>query len=1019
LNTFNDSENLPPPLLDIADDLPASNKNRETLTELSNQVWQVLLSQIESSDDVNSGQAKTNTNAKNISAKKYSTKSAKETDDPINNNKTLADIKESSAITLSTILQRCQSSLDGALAQQIDAAMLQEMEDEEEDEELMRDTIPNNDENENETDENIDDEFLEEDFVNNSSTTTQNVEKVNSTEFSSNSLALETGIQHMRELKRRHGSHAQSSAHQRYQVTAHTHRQQNESEATPNVAQQSAQLDNNNNKDNNNNSSGVSDNFPMNNPYHHDEFVLKCQFSALIPAFDPRPGKNNINQIQDISVPPTSPNPQSPVNTKYADLSMPAAAASLEFKQPKQPKVDLFLRVQTQNCDLFTQNHHSQFDNGLEFIKSEIKLTNKNATIFQYIQSLIELNPNNDNTSPNTLHYEKMKNVWDMNYSLIYRESDDSSDLDEISSLPLALDDSPQMPNQYLDNTNGNCNVEQVLKLLTILRRIIQEKTSTSHASSNPSPKEIVETTFEKVYKKEFISEKINNKLIQQLQDPLVLASRSLPEWCRSLLHSYKFLFPFETRQLYFTTTAFGVSRSIVWLQNKRDTLLTTLRGPVSQRVMRDDHEFRIGRLKHERIKIPREPTSNLLKSAMNTLKFHATRKAILEIEFVEEEGTGLGPTLEFFSLIAGELQRKKFALWHCDDGLQENEADSYVHHLSGLFPGAYPSPPLVDNKKYWAHYQSVIEFFNFIGIFLAKSLQDQRLVDIPFSYPFLKLICGFSESKDKKKMDSNDLLNFINDKFDLNDILNLDDLVLVDPGRGNLLKQLKSILKTHKQGDEFFLIINNDKIKLEDLGLVFEYNPPSKVFGYQSYNLKPNGADINVTEENVEEYVDLMIDFVFKTGIEPQLQAFKDGFDSVFSMDSLKCFEPNELQLLLSGDQAPTWTCDEVMNYTEPKLGYTKESPGFLRFVNVMCEMNPEERKSFVQFLTGCSSLPPGGLANLHPRLTVVKKDGNDFNYPSVNTCVHYLKLPEYSSEEILKKQLSIACQEKGFYLN
>jgi len=135
--------------------------------------------------------------------------------------------------------------------------------------------------------------------------------------------------------------------------------------------------------------------------------------------------------------------------------------------------------------------------------------------------------------------------------------------------------------------------------------------------------------------------------------------------------------------------------------------------------------------------------------------------------------------------------------------------------------------------------------------------------------------------------------------------------------------------------------------------------------------------------------------------------------------MNSLKCFEPKELQLLISGEQAPNWTYEEIMNYTEPKLGYTKESPGFLRFANVMCAMTPKERKMFVQFLTGCSSLPPGGLANLHPHLTVVKKDGNDLIYPSVNTCVHYLKLPEYSSEEILKKQLMIACQEKGFYLN
>ncbi len=52
----------------------------------------------------------------------------------------------------------------------------------------------------------------------------------------------------------------------------------------------------------------------------------------------------------------------------------------------------------------------------------------------------------------------------------------------------------------------------------------------------------------------------------------------------------------------------------------------------------------------------------------------------------------------------------------------------------------------------------------------------------------------------------------------------------------------------------------------------------------------------------------------------------FTDGFDSVFSIDSLKAFEPNELQLLMSGDQAPCWTYDEIINYTEPKLGYTKD---------------------------------------------------------------------------------------------
>lgn len=122
----------------------------------------------------------------------------------------------------------------------------------------------------------------------------------------------------------------------------------------------------------------------------------------------------------------------------------------------------------------------------------------------------------------------------------------------------------------------------------------------------------------------------------------------------------------------------------------------------------------------------------------------------------------------------------------------------------------------------------------------------------------------------------------------------------------------------------------------------------------------------------------------------------------------------------MLCGEQNPEWTREDIMTYTEPKLGYSKESPGFLRFVNVLMGMNASERKAFLQFTTGCSSLPPGGLANLHPRLTVVRKvDAGEGSYPSVNTCVHYLKLPDYPNEEILRERLLTATKEKGFHLN
>lgn len=39
-----------------------------------------------------------------------------------------------------------------------------------------------------------------------------------------------------------------------------------------------------------------------------------------------------------------------------------------------------------------------------------------------------------------------------------------------------------------------------------------------------------------------------------------------------------------------------------------------------------------------------------------------------VQIEFRGEEGTGLGPTLEFYALVAAELQQKSLGLWLSDD---------------------------------------------------------------------------------------------------------------------------------------------------------------------------------------------------------------------------------------------------------------------------------------------------------------------------------------------------------------
>ena len=72
----------------------------------------------------------------------------------------------------------------------------------------------------------------------------------------------------------------------------------------------------------------------------------------------------------------------------------------------------------------------------------------------------------------------------------------------------------------------------------------------------------------------------------------------------------------------------FILDRSIVWLQNKRDAALDRHRGPSPRRD--DAGEFRVGRLKHERVKVPR--SDKLLDWAVQVMRCHAQRKAILEV---------------------------------------------------------------------------------------------------------------------------------------------------------------------------------------------------------------------------------------------------------------------------------------------------------------------------------------------------------------------------------------------------
>ena len=76
---------------------------------------------------------------------------------------------------------------------------------------------------------------------------------------------------------------------------------------------------------------------------------------------------------------------------------------------------------------------------------------------------------------------------------------------------------------------------------------------------------------------------------------------------------------------------------------------------------------------------------------------------------------------------------------------------------------------------------------------------------------------------------------------------------------------------------------------------------------------MQPNGKIIDLTIENVEEYVDLVADFTIGRGIHRQINAFKSGFSSVFPYEALCAFTADEL-VMLFGKSEEDWSYESII---------------------------------------------------------------------------------------------------------
>ena len=329
--------------------------------------------------------------------------------------------------------------------------------------------------------------------------------------------------------------------------------------------------------------------------------------------------------------------------------------------------------------------------------------------------------------------------------------------------------------------------------------------------------------------------------------------------------------------------------------------------------------------------------------------------RKIWKFEFIGEEG-----------IDAGGLAREWFQLvtediFNPDNGLwqysQVNQMCMDVNPASEL---SHPEDHLV--------------YFRFLGRILGKALFDRQLVSGHMVRHLYKHLLGWP--------------------------ITLEDLELVDTEFYSSLKKLTDI----------------DDVSV----LCLDFTSTENYLGeMKTIELVRSGADIEVTNDNLPEYMECCLKYRMLGRVKPQLTELLLGFYDVLPEPLLMVFDFQELELLMCG--LPEIDMDDWRANTDYS-GTFEHTDGNHQvckwFWQVVTEdLDQEHKARLLQFVTGTSGVPSRGFSVLQGHDGNVRKftihGMNSTNvFPRAHTCFNRLDLPNYETKAQLHDKLKVALE-------
>ncbi|KAL1923673.1 uncharacterized protein VTP21DRAFT_8653 [Calcarisporiella thermophila] len=229
------------------------------------------------------------------------------------------------------------------------------------------------------------------------------------------------------------------------------------------------------------------------------------------------------------------------------------------------------------------------------------------------------------------------------------------------------------------------------------------------------------------------------------------------------------------------------------------------------------------------------------------------------------------------------------------------------------------------------------------------------------------------------------------------------------------ILKKKISLSDMESVDAEFFRsltwILENDITDVLELTFSTEDDRFGEVV---TVDLKPDGSNITVTEENKKEYVELMSEWRITRRVQEQFNAFAEGFHQLIPPDLVAVFDERELELLIGG--IAEIDVDDWKKHTDYR-GYTEQDEPVQWFWKCVRAWDNEQRARLLQFATGTSRIPVNGFKDLQgsdgPRRFTIEKAGDVSQLPKSHTCFNRIDLPPYKEYETLVSKLTLAVEE------